>query len=92
MWGIWQSKGKLPFNVYFEPFASEMTHLYQQGTVNKVYFLGIIQGTNVCMIVLIGTNCTNNCEHVSKSKLFEFFVMQLNLHASKFFADNLFEI
>ena len=52
MWGIWQGKGKPPFNVYFEPFASEMTHLYQQGTVNKVYFLGIIQGTNVCMIVL----------------------------------------
>ena len=24
MWELWQGKGKLPFNVYFDPFASEM--------------------------------------------------------------------
>ncbi|XP_044168176.1 uncharacterized protein LOC122952196 [Acropora millepora] len=36
MWGIWQGKGKPPFNVYFEPFASEMTHLYQQGLQIKL--------------------------------------------------------
>lgn len=31
MWGIWQGKGKPPFHVYFEPFASEMVHLYDEG-------------------------------------------------------------
>lgn len=35
MWGIWQGKGKPHFNVYFEPFASEMVHLYQEGTVQN---------------------------------------------------------
>ena len=85
MWGIWQGKGKPPFNVYFEPFASEMTHLYQQGTVNKVSLLVIIQGTNVCMIVVIGMNCINNCECVSKFNLFGLFVMQLILHANSNF-------
>lgn len=31
MWGIWQGKGKPPFNVYFEPFATEMIDLYENG-------------------------------------------------------------
>lgn len=31
MWGIWQGKGKPAFNVYFEPFATEMTKLYNDG-------------------------------------------------------------
>lgn len=35
MWGIWQGKGKPPFNVYFEPFASEMMQLYEQGIVTN---------------------------------------------------------
>lgn len=35
MWGIWQGKGKPPFNVYFEPFASEMMQSYEQGIVRN---------------------------------------------------------
>ena len=31
MWGIWQGKGKPPFNVYFEPFATQMAKLYNDG-------------------------------------------------------------
>lgn len=31
MWGIWQGKGKPPFNTFFEPFAHEMTCLYEKG-------------------------------------------------------------
>lgn len=31
MWGIRQGKGKPPFNVYFEPFATQMTNLYNDG-------------------------------------------------------------
>lgn len=31
IWGIWQGKGKPPFNVYFEPFATEMIDLYENG-------------------------------------------------------------
>lgn len=36
MRGIWQGKGKPPFHVYFEPFASEMVHLYDEGKVKMV--------------------------------------------------------
>lgn len=42
MWGIWQGKGKPPFHVYFEPFASEMVHLYDEGRVKKGYTCTVI--------------------------------------------------
>ncbi|PFX18774.1 hypothetical protein AWC38_SpisGene16844 [Stylophora pistillata] len=29
IWGIWQRKDKPPFNVYFKPFATHMTNLYE---------------------------------------------------------------
>ena len=35
MLGIWQGKGKPPFHVYFEPFASEMVHLIDKGKVKN---------------------------------------------------------
>ena len=53
MWGSWQGKGKPPFNVYFEPFASEMTHLYQQGTVNSCQTVSNNTKVNVGVIVMI---------------------------------------
>lgn len=31
LWGIWQGKGKPPFNAFFEPFTSEMNKLYREG-------------------------------------------------------------
>lgn len=37
MWGIWLGKGKPPFHVYFEPFASEMVHLFDEGMIKNYY-------------------------------------------------------
>lgn len=31
LWGIWQGKGKPPFNSFFDPFTSEMSELYNEG-------------------------------------------------------------
>lgn len=31
LWGIWQGKGKPPFNAFFDPFTSEMNKLYNEG-------------------------------------------------------------
>lgn len=31
LWGIWQGKGKPPFNSFFDPFTSEMSKLYNEG-------------------------------------------------------------
>jgi len=31
LWGIWQGKGKPPFNAFFEPFTSQMNQLYKEG-------------------------------------------------------------
>ena len=45
LWGIWQGKGKPPFNTFFEPFTSEMSKLYNEGkccNVNNNYLPVII--------------------------------------------------
>lgn len=80
MWGIWQGKGKPPFNVYFEPFASEMIHLYQQGTV-------IVASNNLKGQTFAGywwliylQTLQSNCKHVPKFNLSGVLVMQLFLH------------
>lgn len=31
LWGIWQGKGKPPFNAFFEPFTTQMNKLYKEG-------------------------------------------------------------
>ena len=31
LWGIWQGKGKPPFNAFFEPFTTQMNKLYKGG-------------------------------------------------------------
>ena len=76
MWGIWQGKGKPPFNVYFEPFASEMTHLYQQGTVNSCQTVSNNTKVNVGMIVMIDL-FTNRKERLPRFKTPGVFVVQL---------------
>ena len=43
LWGIWQGKGKPPFNSFFEPFTSEMSKLHNEGKCcNVTIFFFII--------------------------------------------------
>ncbi|XP_020622265.1 uncharacterized protein LOC110059888 [Orbicella faveolata] len=65
LWGIWQGKGKPPFNAFFEPFATQMNKLYKEGgclrhAFKQVYFslfiLGVaILGVGVKAAVLLGS-------------------------------------
>ncbi|KAK3731182.1 hypothetical protein QZH41_019239, partial [Actinostola sp. cb2023] len=53
MWGIWQGKGKPPFNVYFEPFAVHMSELYKEGL--QINLPTQPSSINVKVAVLLGS-------------------------------------
>ena len=57
LWGIWQGKGKPPFNSFFDPFTSEMSKLYNEGKCCNV--------NNVLLVI-------SNFSSVSSTTMFPF--------------------